>query len=243
MRISNLAVLSATVLLVGCAARAAPDGRLTSAEANYTLGDASGAMPVTVRVEDASGRAVAGAQVLLVAGYSFGYETPMGGEGFVGSEAVAEGVSGPDGRFRASPQLSKHVNCLDAAAIRGSDSGVSGRQFAPRLGKDELVVVLTPGVTFRGRVVDDAGRPVPGAAVECSWPGNDFTVRSPAGADGGFACGPVPAAHASEAWMSAVHRGPVRIVWSKSITGDALAPDKEIVLVVNPVPDTPENRK
>ncbi len=71
--------------------------------------------------------------------------------------------------------------------------GRLARRFEIRPGVNVLDVAFEPGVEVAGRVVDDAGRPVPGARVELA-PENRFEprqYRDVAGADGRFRLSPV----------------------------------------------------
>ena len=81
---------------------------------------------------------------------------------------------------------------------------------------------------------------MPDAKVQCHFGDGDFDLECGVADDGAFRCGPVPAG-TGMTWISAVHHGPLRVVWSEDETNPAT--DREIVLVVDPVPDTPEHRK
>jgi hypothetical protein len=241
----RIAAVSALLMLGACAGgEPVGAGRLVGFDAAHALGGEGPPTEVAVRVEDASGRAVAGAQVLVVGHYADVFETPFGGHGMVGWETVAEGRSNADGRFAASPRLARSVNALKAAAIGDGLSGVSA--FAPLDaggGRREFVIVLRAGTTYAGRVVDSTGRVVPDATVVCAASGNEFELRATPAADGSFRCGPFPASEAPTARLSAVHRGPVRTVWSDSVSGAALSAEREVVLLVDTVSDTPAERK
>jgi len=197
---------------------------------------------VSVLVVDERGAPVAGAHVVLVAGWSYSVQTPGFGEGFVGADGIAAGVTDGAGRFVAGPRLSKDVKSLRAAAIRDDRAGLTERKFDEDFGAGRivLVVVLHPGATYAGRVLDSAGRPVPDAKVQCHFGDGDFDLECGVAPDGAFRCGPVPVG-AEHQWLSAVQRGPLRIVWSNEETNPS--PERAIAFVLDPVPDVPANRK
>jgi hypothetical protein len=247
MRIARPLVVAALVV-AACAGRtAAPDAsasRLVDRRGDRAVDAKAPERSVTVEVVDEQGAPVEGAQVVVVAGWSYVFETPFGGHGSVGEDGVASGTSDAQGRFAASPRLSRDVKCLSAAAILGGRAGAAARQF-PKDADDggdwlRLRVVLRPGLVYSGRVVDSAGRPVPDAKVQCHFGGGDFDLECAVAADGSFACGPVPVG-AERVWMSARHDGPVRQVWSEGETHPSA--DRPITFVVDPVADVPENRK
>src|SRR5262245_30248301 len=248
MRASRLLVLAALVAAActgGTVAPAPPASRLVDRRGDRSVDAKAPERPVTVGVVGPHGAPVEGAQVVVVAGWSYSFETPMGGEGFVGEDGVASGTSDAQGRFTAGPQLSRDVKCLSAAAILGGRAGAAARRFPNHTDDDggdwlHLRVVLRPGVTYSGRVVDSAGRPVPDAKVQCHFADGDFDLECGVAADGAFACGPVPQG-VEHVWMNAFHHGPVRLVWSNEETQPSA--DRPITFVVDPVADVPENRK
>lgn len=228
----------------GCAdepAASVPPARLLDRGAGESVDPKARETPVTVRIEDEHGAAVEGAQVVVVAGWSVYFDTPVGGHGSVGEDGVAAGASDAAGRFVVKPRLSKNVKYLRAAAVLGGLAGATERKFErDETGGAALVVVLRPGATYVGRVVDSADKPVPDAKVQCHFGDGDFDLECGVAGDGAFRCGPVPGG-TGKTWISAVHHGPLREVWSQGKTLPTT--DRQIVLVVDPVPDTPENRK
>jgi len=239
-----LLVLAGAAALTGCAGQPAatfPPARLLDRGAGESVDPKAREVPVTVRVEDERGATVEGAQVVVVAGWSVFFDTPVGGHGSVGEDGIADGASDAAGLFVARPRLSKNVKYLRAAAVKGGLAGATERKFErDDDGSAALVVVLRPGAVYSGRVVDSAGRPVPDAKVQCHFGDGDFDLECGVADDGAFRCGPVPAG-TGKTWISAVHHGPLREVWSQGETHPTT--DRQIVLVVDPVPDTPENRK
>ena len=247
MSVARLLVV-ATLIAAGCAARPAapapPSSRLLYAGAETAVEAKARSRSVTVEVVDEHGAPVEGAQVVVVAGWSVTLEMPGFSEGHVGEDGVAMGTSDARGRVAASPQLSRHVTYLRAAAIFGERAGATARQFPIDADDDgdwlHLRIALRPGTVYGGRVVDSAGRPVPDAKVRCYFGDGDFTFECGVAADGAFACGPVPVG-VEHVWMSALHDGPVRQAWSKDETKPSA--DRPITFVVDPVADVPENRK
>jgi hypothetical protein len=237
----------ATLLAAACAGSTAshPSGsRLVDRRGDRAVDAKAPERSVTVEVVDEHGAPVEGAQVVVVAGWSYAFETPVGGHGSVGEDGIASGTSDGQGRVTASPRLSRHVKCLSAAAILGGRAGAAPRQFPKDTDDDgawlHLRVVLRPGVTYSGRVIDSAGRPVPDAKVQCHFANGDFDLECGVAADGAFACGPVPLG-VEHVWMSAIHDGPVCTVWSNDETQPSA--DRPITFVVDPVADVPANRK
>ncbi len=244
LRAAPLVVLIA-VVSASCADRTSaprPEARLVDRGINRAIDPAARETSVTVRVEDEHGAPVEGARLALIAGWSYAIDMPGGGEGFVGADGIAMGLTDAAGRFVASPRLSKDVRCLRAAALRDGRAGLTERKFVEEFGagRAELLVVLRTGATYEGRVADSAGRPVPDAKVQCHFGDGDFDLECGVAADGSFRCGPVPVG-AEKTWVSAVQHGPVRTVWSQDATRPTA--DRPIVLVVDPVPDIPANRK
>jgi hypothetical protein len=239
-----LLVLAGVAAATGCAGKPAvvlPPARLLDRGAGQSVDPKARETPVTVRVEDEGGATVAGAQVVVVAGWSYVIDMPFGGHGSVGEDGIADGPSDSAGLFVARPRLSTNVKYLRAAALHDGLAGTTERKFErDGDGGAALVVVLRPGVTYTGRVVDSAGKPVPDAKVQCHFGDGDFDLECGVAGDGAFRCGPVPAG-TEKTWISAVHHGPLREVWSEGETHPTT--DRPIVLVVDPVPDTPENRK
>jgi hypothetical protein len=239
-----LLVLAGVAAAAGCADQPVvtfPPARLLDRGAGQAVDPKAHETPVTVRVEDERGATIAGAQVVVVAGWSYVIDMPGGGDGHVGEDGIADGASDDAGLFVAKPRLSKNVKCLRAAAVKGGLAGATERKFErDDDGGAALIVVLRPGVTYSGRVVDSAGKPVPDAKVQCHFGDGDFDLECGVAGDGSFRLGPVPAG-TGKTWISAVHHGPLREVWSQGETHPT--PDRPIVLVVDPVPDTPENRK
>jgi len=239
------ALLVLVAAATGCAGKpdaTFPSARLLDRGVGESIDPASRETAVTVRVEDERGAPVGGAQVVVVAGWSVVFDMPGGGHGSVGEDGVAAGASDSAGRLAAKPRLSKNVTYLRAAAVHEGLAGATERKFERDFagGDAVLVVVLRPGATYAGRVVDSAGAPVPDAKVQCHFGDGDFDIECGVAGDGGFRCGPVPEI-AGKTWISAVQRGPVRIAWSQGETHPT--PDRPIVLVVDPVPDVPANRK
>jgi hypothetical protein len=243
-RLLVVAALVAAACTGGPAAPGAPASRLVDRRGDRSVDAKAPERHVTVDVVDEQGAPVEGAQVVVVAGWSYSFDTPMGGEGFVGEDCVASGTSDAQGRFAASSRLSRDVKSLSAAAIAGGRAGATARQFPIDADDDgdwlHLRVALLPGAVYSGRVVDSAGRPVPDAKVQCHFADGDFDLECGVAADGAFACGPVPVG-VEHVWMSAFHDGPVRMVWSNEETQPSAG--RPITFVVDPVADVPANRK
>ena len=234
------------VVVVVCAERAIPSwpvGRLLDRGVNEAIDPAAPDVAVTVRVENERGAAVADAQVVVIAGWSKSFETPVGGHGSVGEDGVVSATTDAAGRVVAKARLGKCVTYLRAAAVSGYRAGLTARRFTRDFADGaatELVVVLAPGPTYKGRVVDSTGRPVTDAEVQCHFGSGDFDLACGVATDGSFHCGPVPV-DAEHVWLSAVHDGPIRKVWSNEETHPAV--DRPIAFVLDPVTDVPADRK
>lgn len=123
-------------------------------------------------VVDAEGAPIAGAEVLVVDGGL--------------ALAPTRVTTGADGRFHIEPLLPVAYERSYLAQASGYLPG----QTAAGGSNDELRIVLEPGATLRGRVVDERGRPVAGALVQ--WLMNRQPSPAAPGNDLGVTTGPVP---------------------------------------------------
>ncbi|MEM1453445.1 MAG: carboxypeptidase-like regulatory domain-containing protein, partial [Planctomycetota bacterium] len=104
------------------------------------------------RVVDVAGAPIGGVRVA--------FEPRVAGR-FVENADPASVVSDAEGRFRISP--SERSGRLD---LLGTEWVALHRPFVdPRYADRELVLVVSPSLSYGGRVVDEDGAPVPGARV------------------------------------------------------------------------------
>ncbi|MFK8001513.1 MAG: carboxypeptidase regulatory-like domain-containing protein [Polyangiales bacterium] len=123
-------------------------------------------------VVNAEGAPIAGAEVLVVDGGL--------------ALAPIRVTTGADGRFHIEPLLPVAYERSYLAQATGYLPGQTGAAGS----SDELRIVLEPGATLRGRVVDERGRPVAGALVQ--WLMNRRPSPAAPGNDLGVTTGPVP---------------------------------------------------
>ncbi len=96
--------------------------------------------------------------------------------------------SSSDGVFTISGLAVGHIPSLTASA-----SGFSSRTQRISDPENRLVIVLYRPRVVRGRVVDPAARPVPGAVVRLGFLGSsEMTLETTVGAEGGFSSPPSP---------------------------------------------------
>lgn len=136
------------------------------------------------QVEDAAGRPIAGARVRAL---------PAGEESF-GFASSVETRSARDGKFRLrglSPGSSWRLQTTAEGFAPGEQPAATGE---PGQSPPPVRIVLGPGTTLAGRLLDPADRPVPGVEVVLQpspemmgmdWsPGEE--IRATSGADGRF---------------------------------------------------------
>jgi len=118
------------------------------------------------RVEWPDGRPAGGAQVVLVPADRISREQP-----FPRYDEGTRTRTEPDGSFRIAG-----LDAVPWALVASASARLhAGDKTSPRVlwtarvpglrVPDEVVLVLSPGSTVRGRVVDDVGQPVPGAEI------------------------------------------------------------------------------
>ena len=124
-------------------------------------------------VVDQEGAPIAGAEVLVVDGGL--------------ALAPIRTTSGTDGRFRIGPLLPVAY----PRSYLGQADGYLPNQVSASGSTEELRIVLEPGATLSGRVLDERGRPVAGALVR--WLMNRQPSPAAPGDGLGVTTGPVPA--------------------------------------------------
>ena len=149
------------------------------------------------RVVDPDGAPIEGARVMLLRSGENVFRTFMRRmEGESGAVRTAK-----DGSFRATRLAPGENQRLDVRHDDFEERALGGISLAPGATRSGLTVVMRRGLTLRGRVKDEAGRPLAGAEVDLSstrsiragrggmqmemiGPGNQ--VRRESGADGRF---------------------------------------------------------
>jgi len=138
---------------------------------------------------------------LLAGGAIEGRVLDVAGEPVAGARVLAgdcETRTGPDGRYRLERCAPGEVEVRAEAGARGvGGHGLDlgwGHDLPVRVHEGETVrgidIVLRPGAWIRGRLVDDAGRPLSAIGV-CVWTySNGWFPDARTAVDGGFALGP-----------------------------------------------------
>ncbi len=142
---------------------------------------------ISGRVVDGSGKPVADAGVGVV------MVQPYGSFGIPNGATVPElsAVTSSDGSFTIDGLPRGSTVVLDAVA----DGFALSRRSGIPAGYEDVKIVLGPGGSIRGRVIDGAsGRPLPGAAVMAlgSNDSSNFMMETSAGADGRYAIENLP---------------------------------------------------
>jgi RNA polymerase sigma factor (sigma-70 family) len=175
----------------------------------YTLRVGRSAGTVGGRVEDESGRPVAGAEVLITVGAMMGEsaqrETPRERPG-APSEKLPVARTDAEGRWAASvvprgavdfslavrhPGYAEAESGWVGAAGPASRLPDAGEDLASLVGAGRWVSVLKPARTLAGRLLDGAGRPVAGARL-AHEPYSNERREEVTDADGAFAFAGLP---------------------------------------------------